>query len=54
MYHLYCLRCRYTLPEDIPEGHVTLKSPHAMMPAFDEEGVAATVFDFFFDTKTSR
>jgi len=37
---------RYTLPEDIPEGHTTLQSSNAMMPA---EG---SMYDFFFD-KTS-
>ncbi|KAF5830265.1 dynein heavy chain, N-terminal region 2-domain-containing protein [Dunaliella salina] len=37
---------RYTLPEDIPEGHTTLQSSNAMMPA---EG---SLYDFFFD-KTS-
>ena len=35
--------CRYTLPEDIPEGHTTLQSKNPIMPA---EG---SMYDYFFD-----
>jgi hypothetical protein len=49
---------RYTLPEDIPAGHITLTNPGAMMPTTlpGAGGAAepATVYDFFFDTATDK
>jgi hypothetical protein len=39
-------RGRYTLPEDIPSGHVTLTTP--MIP----HTASSTVFDYLFDTAT--
>lgn len=38
------------MAEDIPEGHVTLQSPGAMMPV--QEG--QTVYDFYFDPTSER
>lgn len=43
---------RYTLPEDVPEPHVTLSSK--FMPAFDPDGETAIVHDFYFDTEIDR
>ena len=39
---------KYILPEDIPEGHVTLSSP--IMP--DDKG--ALVYDYLFDVQTDK
>lgn len=39
---------RYTLPEDVPEGHVTLSSP--MIPSDN----GALVYDFVFDAAAEQ
>lgn len=39
---------KYTLPEDIPEGHTTLK--HKMIPNEKE----TTVFEWFFDAAAGK